>query len=139
MMTPGASADLTHTVSAADTALAVGSGDLPVLATPRLLAWAEGATCAAVAGLVGEGQSTVGVRVELQHLVASAVGRVVRVEARLAEVDGRRLRFEVTATQPGRRPTAVRSSAGGSSSGCSSTPTASSPDSPDPPAARADG
>ncbi len=101
MMTPGASADLTHTVSAADTALAVGSGDLPVLATPRLLAWAEGATCAAVAGLVGEGQSTVGVRVELQHLVASAVGRVVRVEARLAEVDGRRLRFEVTATHAG--------------------------------------
>ncbi len=100
-MTPGATAALTHTVSAADTALAVGSGDLPVLGTPRLLAWAEGATCAAVADALGDGQSTVGVRVELQHLLASGVGRVVRIEARLAQVDGRRLRFEVTAAHEG--------------------------------------
>ncbi len=97
MTSTGRTADLSFTVTDADTAVAVGSGDLPVLGTPRLLAWCEAATCASVAADLAEGTTSVGTRVELEHLVASAVGRRVRVAAVLAHVDGRRRRFEVTA------------------------------------------
>ncbi len=93
----GSAAELSFTVTDADTALAVGSGDLPVLGTPRLLAWCEAATCAAVADALARGATTVGTRVELEHLLASAVGRRLVVSATLAVEDGRRLRFEVRA------------------------------------------
>ena len=53
-------ATLAFTVTDADTAAAVGSGDLPVLGTPRLLAWAEAATCAAVADELDEHRTSVG-------------------------------------------------------------------------------
>lgn len=101
MIGPGATAHQSHLVSAADTAIAVGSGDLPVLGTPRLLAWCEGATCEAVDGSLGEGMTSVGTGVELHHVAASAVGRTVLVTATLVAVDGRRLRFEVVATHEG--------------------------------------
>jgi len=97
MTTPGRAAELTFMVTDADTALAVGSGDLPVLGTPRLLAWCEAATCAAVVDALAVGATTVGTRVELEHLVASAVGRSLVVRATLAGQDGRRLTFEVEA------------------------------------------
>jgi fluoroacetyl-CoA thioesterase len=96
-MRPGANATSTFTVADADTARALGSGDLPVLATPRLLAWAEAATCAAVADALEPGATTVGTRVRLEHTAASAVGATVRVTASLGYVDGRLLRFEVVA------------------------------------------
>ncbi len=96
MTTTGRTAEVSFTVTDADTAAALGSGDLAVLATPRLLAWCEAATCAA-AGDLAEGSTSVGTRVELDHLVPSAVGRRVRVLAVLTRVDGRRLGFEVTA------------------------------------------
>lgn len=92
-----AASTLTFTVTADDTAAAVGSGDLPVLGTPRLLAWAEAATCAAVAGELAEAETSVGTRVSLEHLAASAVGEEVRVTATVAHRDGRLLRFEVVA------------------------------------------
>lgn len=91
-------AELTFTVTAGDTAQALGSGDLPVLATPRLLAWCEAATCAATASSVDGGRTTVGTRVQLEHLAASAVGAVVHVAAELVHVDGRLLRFSVAAS-----------------------------------------
>jgi predicted thioesterase len=87
-----------RTVTDADTAASVGSGDLPVLGTPRLLAWAEAATCAAVAPAVPDSGSTVGTRVALEHRAASPVGALVSVTATLRHVDGRLLRFEVVAT-----------------------------------------
>lgn len=93
----GAEATLDFTVGEPDTAAALGSGDLPVLATPRLLAWCEAATCAAVAPALAEGSTSVGTRVDLEHLAASAVGSGVRVTARVAYVDGRLVRFAVTA------------------------------------------
>jgi fluoroacetyl-CoA thioesterase len=93
----GASATLERTVTRVDTAEAVGSGDLPVLGTPVLLAWCEAATCAAVAPVLTEGRATVGTRVELEHLAASPVGAVVAVTATLVYVDGRLLRFDVLA------------------------------------------
>ncbi len=88
---------LSFTVSDADTAQAVGSGDLPVLATPRLLAWMEAATCAAVADDLG-GATSVGTRVRVEHLAASRVGEPVEVTATLTHRDGRLLRFAVEAT-----------------------------------------
>ncbi|HZN71352.1 MAG TPA: hotdog domain-containing protein [Micromonosporaceae bacterium] len=95
-LTPGLSARVELTVTDADTAQALGSGDVPVLGTPRVLALAETATVAATATRMPAGMTSVGARVELEHKVASAVGRKVVAEARLAKVDGRRLLFEVT-------------------------------------------
>jgi predicted thioesterase len=82
-------------VSGADTAIAVGSGSLPVLGTPVLLAWCEAATCAALD--LPEGQTSVGTRVALEHLAASPVGAAVSVTATVAHVDGRLIRFTVEA------------------------------------------
>jgi predicted thioesterase len=106
------SAQLSFDVTDADTAQALGSGDLPVLATPRLLAWLEAATCAAAsaAGLVGGGagaeadagaggdRTSVGTRVAIEHLLATPVGGRVDATAELVHTDGRLLRFEVVAT-----------------------------------------
>jgi fluoroacetyl-CoA thioesterase len=94
---PGLAAGLRATVRAAvtdaDTAEAMGSGNLPVLATPRLLALAEAATVAAVAPNLTDGLTTVGTAVSLEHRKASPLGAEVVVEAELTEVDGRRLVF----------------------------------------------
>ncbi|MBQ0993981.1 thioesterase [Micromonospora sp. PSH03] len=93
---PGLTAQVELTVTDADTAQAVGSGDVPVLGTPRVLALAEAATVAATATGMPPGTTTVGTRVELEHLAPTVVGRTVRAQALLATVDGRRLSFEVT-------------------------------------------
>src|ERR1700734_2762755 len=94
---PGLAAGLRATVRAVvtggDTAEAMGSGNLPVLATPRLLALAEAATVAAVAPQLADGLTTVGTAVSLEHRKASPLGAEVVVEAELTEVDGRRLVF----------------------------------------------
>jgi predicted thioesterase len=93
------SASLSFPVTEADTAQALGSGDLPVLATPRLLAWCEAATCAVAAALdggIGAGTS-VGTRVSLEHVLSTGVGGVVTVTADLDQQDGRLLQFSVVA------------------------------------------
>ena len=84
------------TVGADDTALALGSGSLPVLATPRLLAWMEAATCAALEPVIGEGRTSVGTRVDLQHSAASPVGAEVVVTADPVHSDGRLHRLRVS-------------------------------------------
>jgi len=94
-------ATLTFTVTDADTAAAVGSGSLPVLGTPRLLAWMEAATCAAIEPALSDGSTSVGTRVSLEHLAASAVGQDVEVTASSAYVDGRLHRFTVSARHLG--------------------------------------
>jgi len=91
----GALARVELTVTDADTAQALGSGDVPVLGTPRVLALVETATVAATGARLATGTTTVGTRVELEHRAASPIGRTVVAEARLAKVDGRRLYFEV--------------------------------------------
>ncbi|WP_422735856.1 thioesterase family protein [Micromonospora sp. WMMD729] len=93
---PGLTAQVELTVTDADTAQAVGSGDVPVLGTPRALALAEAATVAATATAMPPGSTTVGTRVELEHLAPTVVGRTVRAQALLTSVDGRRLSFEVS-------------------------------------------
>jgi len=90
-------ATLTFTVTDADTAAALGSGSLPVLGTPRLLAWCEAATCAAIEESLAAGATSVGTRVQIEHLVASPVGAEVEVTASTAYVDGRLHRFAVAA------------------------------------------
>jgi fluoroacetyl-CoA thioesterase len=101
-LSPGLAARVELTVTDADTAQAVGSGDVPVLGTPRVLALAEAATVAATARHLPAGTTTVGTRVELEHRAATAVGRSVAAQARLTEVDRRRLVFEITVTEDGR-------------------------------------
>lgn len=88
------------TVAEADTALAVGSGSLPVLGTPRLLAWCEATTCAAIEDSLPDGSTSVGTRIAFEHRGASAVGETVRVTAATAYVDGRLVRFTVSAAHP---------------------------------------
>jgi len=90
-------ATLSFTVTDADTAAALGSGRLPVLGTPRLLAWCEAATCAAIDPTLPDGATSVGTRVELEHRAASPVGAQVRVTASASYVDGRLHRFTVAA------------------------------------------
>ena len=92
---PGLEAAFRYIVTEADTAAAVGSGDVPVLATPRALALAERATVEAVAGALEAGATTVGSRVELDHLAPSPVGAELAVRAVLERVEGRRLQFAV--------------------------------------------
>ena len=82
-----------------DTAAALGSGSLPVLATPRLLAWCEAATCAAIEPDLGEGQTSVGTRVTLEHTRGSRVGVHVQVTASRVVHDGRLHRFGVLARE----------------------------------------
>jgi fluoroacetyl-CoA thioesterase len=89
---------LRFTVTDDDTAAALGSGSLAVLATPRLLAWLEAATCAAVADELAAGETSVGTRVELEHRGASPVGAEVEVTAAATHVDGRLRRFSVAAS-----------------------------------------
>ncbi len=98
----GLAAQQTFTVTDDDTAAALGSGDLPVLGTPRLLAWCEAATCAALATELTDDETSVGTRVSLEHLAPSPVGRVLEVTASVAHVDGRLVRFTVAATDGGK-------------------------------------
>jgi predicted thioesterase len=93
---PGLTATVSMTVADVDTAIALRSGDVPVLATPRVVSLAEEASVLAVAGALDEGQTTVGYRVQLDHLAPTAVGGHVDAEATLETVESRRLTFRVS-------------------------------------------
>ncbi|MGN6792182.1 MAG: thioesterase family protein [Streptosporangiaceae bacterium] len=93
----GLRATITAEVTDADTAQALGSGDVPVLGTPRLLALAEAACVAAVAPNMDQGQTTVGIAVWLEHKRASPVSASLEVEAELTRIDGRKLSFNFIA------------------------------------------
>jgi len=96
-VTPGRTGTAHLRVGEADTALAHHSGDLPVLATPRLAALFEEAACAAIAPDLEPGQTSVGTLIDVEHLAPTPVGGEVVAEARLAAVAGRRLEFTVSA------------------------------------------
>lgn len=96
-LAPGLTASVEIVVGDSDTAAAMGSGDVPTLATPRLLALAEAATVSALAGHLDEHETSVGTRVQLEHLRATGIGRRVVAHAELAQADGRQLRFTVRA------------------------------------------
>lgn len=83
-------------VTEADTALAVGSGDVPVLATPSVVLLCERATVRAVADETDPGTTTVGHRVQLDHLAPTPVGGELTADAVLESIEGRRLTFRVS-------------------------------------------
>ena len=92
----GLSASVHLDVTDADTALALGSGDVPVLGTPRLVALCEEASCRAVGGHLGPGRTSVASRIQFDHLAPVPVGAAVTAEATLERVEGRRLVFTVS-------------------------------------------
>ena len=95
MLSVGIKGNLERTVTPERTAEAMGSGQLPVFATPAVIALAEETAWKSVAGELEEGQGTVGTRMELSHLAATPVGMTVRCETELTEIDRRKLVFAI--------------------------------------------
>ena len=93
----GLSAEMMIEVTKESTAAAVGSGSLEVFATPMMIAAMEEAACEAISDALGMGETSVGTMVNVEHLAPTPVGGSVVIVARLVEVDGRSLTFEVEA------------------------------------------
>ena len=94
-MLKGLSHSTMLTVEHKDTAAVYGSGSLEVFATPAMIAMMEKTCLECVNDKIGEGNTTVGISVNIKHLKASPIGATIRCEAKLIEVDRRRLVFEV--------------------------------------------
>lgn len=99
MIEPGLKHTSTAVVTEALSARAIGSGDLPVYATPAMTALMENAAMLAVAGDLPEGSTTVGGRIEVSHMAPTPIGATVTATATLEKVDGRKLHFSVIAMQ----------------------------------------
>lgn len=97
MLEKGLSATSRTTVTAASTAAAMGSGDLPVFATPALVALMENAAMTAVAAELPEGATTVGAEMNTTHIKPSGLGAEITASAVVTEVDGRKIVFTVGA------------------------------------------
>lgn len=96
-ITVGMKGETDTLVERADTAAEVGSGDLLVYATPCMAALMEGAACEAIAQALGEGQTTVGTLLSIEHTSATPVGLEVRAEAEVTAVDGKVITFALRA------------------------------------------
>jgi fluoroacetyl-CoA thioesterase len=96
---PGLRAEAHVIVTEEQTAIELGSGDVAVLGTPALLALMEKAAYAAVAGALADGDTSVGIWADLDHLAASKPGAEVTVEAELVGVDGKVLEFRCEARE----------------------------------------
>lgn len=97
----GMRGDAKLVVTEADTARALGSGIVDVLGSPRLVALCEEACCNAISNALEEGSTSVGMRVQFDHLQPTPIGAEVVAEAVLEKIDGRRLKFTVSASDPG--------------------------------------
>lgn len=97
MLEKGLSARSITTVTAANTAAEMGSGDLPVFATPAMVALMEHAAMTAVAVALSDGQTTVGAEMNVTHIKPSCLGAEITATAVLTEVEGRKLTFNVGA------------------------------------------
>ena len=122
LLAPGLTASVTLVVDDADTALALRSGDVPVLGTPRVIALAEEATIEAIGDALPEGRTTVGYQVQLAHLTPTPVGGTVVAEATLEQVEGRRLTFRVSGERRARPRRRRADHAGGGGAGAVSRP-----------------
>lgn len=96
----GDSATREFQVLETDTAIAQGSGDVPVLGTPRAIAFAEAVSCTAIEERLEPGETTVGSTVNVQHCSPSQVGDTVVATAVVAQVERRRITFDVTVVNP---------------------------------------
>lgn len=101
MLEKGLSARSVTTVTAEKTAAAMGSGDLPVFATPAMVALMEHVAMTAVAGELPEGSTTVGSEMNTTHLKPSGLGAEITATAVLTAVEGRKLTFNVGARDEG--------------------------------------
>jgi predicted thioesterase len=93
---PGLRGRAVLTVGDADSAIAMGSGDVAVLATPRVVALMEAAAVVAIEGALPIGFTSVGSRIEVDHLAPTAVGAEVVAHAVVTGVEGRSISFDVT-------------------------------------------
>ena len=93
----GARGDQTQRVTDDLTAIAMGSGSLPVFSTPAMIALMEAAAVAAIDHLLPEGQASVGIEVNVRHLSATPVGEEIIASAIVTQIDGKRVTFEVRA------------------------------------------
>ena len=82
-------------VTIENTAVSMGSGTLRVFATPAMIALCEGCCAETVEDLLGEGMTSVGTKVDIEHLAASPIGASILCKSKIVAVDGRRLDFEV--------------------------------------------
>lgn len=85
------------TVDKSVTAIAMGSGDMPVLATPAMLALMENAAMLAVKDALADGETTVGGHIESSHLAPTPIGAEVNATAEVVKIDGKKITFKVTA------------------------------------------
>jgi len=97
MLTEGLTYTSHLTVTDNDTAAVQGSGDMAVLATPRMMALMENAAMMCVAAELPEGSTTVGGHISSSHLKPSKVGAEVTATATLTKVEGKKLYFDVKA------------------------------------------
>ena len=93
----GMKGEVTTLVERADTAAEVGSGSLLVYATPCMAALMEGAACEAIEKGLAEGETTVGIELNLKHIAATPVGMDVRAEAEVTAVEGKIITFFIKA------------------------------------------
>lgn len=96
-LTTGLSAEQVITVSDDLTAQAIGSGDLPVYATPAMIALMEATSVIAIENFLPPGYSTVGIEINVKHVAATPVGEEVRVQAEVIDIEGKRIVFNVQA------------------------------------------
>lgn len=102
----GATGEAHLEVKESDTAIALGSGDVPVLGTPRIVALLEEAAVAALAGDLADGVTSVGTHIAVDHVSASFVGVAVAAVAEVVAVEGRTVTFRLVA-QEGTRTVAA--------------------------------
>jgi predicted thioesterase len=95
MIDVGLSDVVSITVTGEDTAIAIGSGDVAVLGTPRVVALCEQASVAALSGLLPQGSTSVGTSISLDHTAASGVGANVTAKATVTGIEGKKVEFAV--------------------------------------------
>lgn len=86
-------------VNSTNSAIAAGSGSLPVFGTPFMIALMEKATCEACSELLEDNETSVGTHIDVSHDKASGIGTVITAHAMLVDVDGRKLIFDVNAVE----------------------------------------
>jgi fluoroacetyl-CoA thioesterase len=99
MIEPGLSAAISFTADDDSTAIALGSGDVAVLGTPKVVALIEEAAVAALAGQLPDDSTTVGTHIAVDHLKATAVGGIVVATATVSAVQGRAITITATVTE----------------------------------------